>query len=372
MADRATALSESAVSPLRPRHEATVAAPLLGDMLRYFERKGVDPARILALAGLASDAANDPEARIPATRMAQVWAHGVSVTGDADLGLHTSEDARPGALGVLGYLVLTSETVREALLVAARFFSLLNDGLELTVDGGEPGQRDHLTITLRSRPGVDDAWREDPRQLSETVVSGVLHQVRQMSDRPVAPARVTFRHPVPATGTREHARIFGIPVIFGAADDGISFDASVGALAVHAAHPAVHAALRAQADALLASVEGEDALRARARRAVAVRLRAGPPRLDDIGRDLAMSGRSLQRALADSGGSFQDLVDDVRRELATRMLARDGTTAAEVALLAGFAEPASFSRAFRRWTGTTPGDWARRARPSSSALNVDR
>jgi AraC-like DNA-binding protein len=340
-------------------------------MLRYFERVGVDPARVLALAGLPRDAADDPEARIPATRMAQVWLQGAAVTGDADLGLHTSEAARPGALGLLGYLLLTSETVRDGLLVAVRFFSLLNDGLELTVEGGEPGQRGLMTIALRARPGVDDAWRLAARQDAEAVVSGVLHQVRAMSDRAVAPAKVTFRHPVPATGTREHARIFGVPVIFGAADDAISFDAAVGALPVHAAHPTVHAALRAQADALLATVEGEDALRARARRAVAVRLRNGPPRLDDIGRDLAMSGRSLQRALADSGGSFQDLVDDVRRELATRLLARDGATAAEVALLAGFAEPASFTRAFRRWTGTTPGDWARRARPATPSLSAD-
>ncbi len=70
-----------------------------------------------------------------------------------------------------------------------------------------------------------------------------------------------------------------------------------------------------------------------------------------------MSARSVQRALRAEGTSYQLLLDDVRRELALRHLAVRGTSAAEVAFLTGFSEPSAFSRAFRRWTGSTPGEF---------------
>ena len=68
-----------------------------------------------------------------------------------------------------------------------------------------------------------------------------------------------------------------------------------------------------------------------------------------------MSTRSLQRKLRDEGITYQQIVDDVRSRMATQHLSKPGTTAAEVAFLLGFSEPSAFARAFRRWTGTTPG-----------------
>ena len=72
---------------------------------------------------------------------------------------------------------------------------------------------------------------------------------------------------------------------------------------------------------------------------------------------LGVSERTLQRRLTELGRSFSDVVEDFRHEEAARLLATPGIPLVEVASRLGYAEQTSFTRAFRRWTGTTPGAW---------------
>ena len=80
----------------------------------------------------------------------------------------------------------------------------------------------------------------------------------------------------------------------------------------------------------------------------------GVPTLTDIAGRLAMSGRTLQRKLAEQGLSFQSLIDEARRELAEELLRDSRIPLADVAFLTGFADQSAFTRAFKRWAGQTP------------------
>ena len=89
----------------------------------------------------------------------------------------------------------------------------------------------------------------------------------------------------------------------------------------------------------------------------------GEPTMTRLARGLATTPRTLHRRLAKSGTSFTDILDRVRRELATAYLLRQGLSVNEVAGLLGFADAGAFVRAFRRWFDTTPGQWRMRAAP---------
>jgi AraC-like DNA-binding protein len=90
-------------------------------------------------------------------------------------------------------------------------------------------------------------------------------------------------------------------------------------------------------------------------------MRHGDPSLTTVGERVAMGPRTLQRRLKDQGVEFKALVDDTRRLFAVTYLRKPDHTLAEIAYLLGYSEVSAFNRAFRRWTGSTPSEYRRRA-----------
>ncbi len=146
------------------------------------------------------------------------------------------------------------------------------------------------------------------------------------------------------------------------------FDAEVSAIAFHreslavpmkSPRPELCRLLEAHGEELLRRLPSQGDLLDLARRALLEELRGGEPELGTIARKLGMSGRTLQRRLRVLGASHQDLLDEVRRDLALRYLKDPSLAVAEVSFLLGFSEVSNFYRAFRRWTGSTPLEFRR-------------
>ena len=131
---------------------------------------------------------------------------------------------------------------------------------------------------------------------------------------------------------------------------------------VRAANAALLTMFVQHADDALGRLDERGPVSRRLLQVLATRLQGGAPTLEQVARALAMSPRSLQRALRDEGMSYQALLDVARRDLAMRHLDAPDGSAAEVAFLLGFADASAFTRSFRRWTGSTPGAWRSRNR----------
>ncbi|MDA0748427.1 MAG: helix-turn-helix domain-containing protein [bacterium] len=107
-------------------------------------------------------------------------------------------------------------------------------------------------------------------------------------------------------------------------------------------------------EAELSKIEDDASLDQRVRIQISQALSEGVPAISDVASHLSMSGRTLQRRLADRGYSYQTLVDESRRQLAKRLLQQTDYSLVEVAFMTGFSEQSAFTRAFRRWEGQTP------------------
>lgn len=294
-----------------------------------------------------------PHERLPGSSAARLWDAAIALTGDPLLGLHLTEHYRTGALSILGYVILNCRTGLEVLERLARFAALLNDGIHVrtSVDGPL------VVVHFETSGTVGDALADDDRQEMETMAAGVVLTLRRVVDRPFVPAQVWFRHAAQGP-VAEYHRIFGAPVRFGQAEHRVALPHADLAVPIPTADPTLLQLFETHAAERLGTLTQRGETTQRVLRLLVSGLTGTAPDLERVARALATSARQLQRTLHDEGTSFQALLDEVRRDTALARLRTPGATASEVALLLGFSEASAFTRAFRRWTGTTPSAWA--------------
>ncbi|MEO0981738.1 MAG: AraC family transcriptional regulator ligand-binding domain-containing protein [Pseudomonadota bacterium] len=188
---------------------------------------------------------------------------------------------------------------------------------------------------------------------NEASLSAVATISQEVSSAPFSPLAVFFKHQARGD-TGVFAAHFGCPVRFGAARDAILVSEETLATPNKLGDDTIAHFFDRHLERELATLSDASSLDQRVRLTVSQRLSEGVPNLSDIASALGMSGRTLQRRLADNGRSFQGLVDIARRELAQQLLRDTDYSLAEIAFLTGFAEQSGFTRAFKRWAGQTP------------------
>ena len=329
--------------------EPTLAASLLIDFLGYLERQGVRTADVCRHANVDPGIVDEPNSRVPASFMERLWSSGERLTGDPDLGLHSAEAYNPGALSIVGYVILSCRTTGQALDRLARYAPLLNEGLRVTMTRGNGTTACAFDAVER----FDSFVKHAPRQAMETLAAGVVVTLQRLATVAVQPSAVTFRHAPPAS-IAEHLRILGPTVRFDQPENSVVYPSSALEASMLSADPALLEVFEADARKRLEQLDSRGPVSGRILAILAARLKGEVPTLASIASELAMSERSIQRSLREERTSYRELVDEVRKELALEHLARTGTSATDVAFLLGFSEQSAFTRAFRRWTGSAP------------------
>jgi len=262
-----------------------------------------------------------------------------------ELPLRVGPLMRPDDYGALGLAWKSAPSIRQSLERVARFCRLWTDNMTYEVREREGGVEFVLHRFGERRLGM--------RLSNEATVASAVSLIRQTSSAKFRPSAVYLEHAAPST-TTEHENYFGCPVHFGAADDAISIADEALDHPNHLADDGISRFLLAHLEAEIDALEDRGSLGDLARRTISQSLSEGVPKMADVARRLAMSERTLQRRLSEQSLSFQNLVEDTRRLLATNLLRQVRYSMSEVAFLTGFSEQSAFNRAFKRWTGRTP------------------
>jgi AraC-like DNA-binding protein len=331
------------------RREATLATSLVIDFLGFLERQGHPLTDVCRTAGIDPDIVRQPNSRVPAAFMERLWPLAVQLTGDPDVGLHSAESYNPGALSIVGYVVLSCRTAGEALDRLTRYAPLLNEGLRVEIDE----RAGRTTCRFSAVEELDSFLRRDARQVMETLAAGIVVTLTRLATGPLKPIEVTFRHRAPAS-IDEHLRILGPAVRFEQPQDAVVYLGTTLETPFISADPTLLDVFEGDARRRLQALAARGGVSGRVLTFLGTRVKGAVPPLSEVAADLAMSERSIQRSLSEEQTSYRQLVDEVRKSLAIEHLSRPGTSATDVAFLLGFSEPSAFTRAFRRWTGTAP------------------
>jgi AraC-like DNA-binding protein len=292
---------------------------------------GLDPAAVCRAAGVSGDGAP-----IGLDDLGRVLAHAEAVSGDPLLGLHMAERAQ--GRGVLSYLARAQRTVGEGLLAFSRFANTTWGAGVIRVE--RRGARGFVGFHLAP---------ELPRHAVEFLLA---RTARALPRRPTATREAWFGH-APGGPTPEYERVLRCRARFRQRETGLSLPADDFARPLRTANPEAAAALATA----LAQPPAPRATTMTARVAAAVEAslaRGRPIEREALARSLGMGGKTLARRLALEQRRFSDVVDDVRRTLARRLVADDALDLGEVAARVGFADLTAFGKAFRRWFGEPP------------------
>jgi AraC-like DNA-binding protein len=310
-------------------------------------------ARARLLQQLGDTDFSTPLARVPMARLIALFNAAVGMTGRADLGLEFGRRVQPGTYSTLGYALMTCDTLADAIALVPHYRRLVFDY----------GYSD-TALTLAGEQ-VEFAWLVQPGKLpycvplAEATLAGWYSFGRWISNAELALSSVHFAHDAPAD-VAPYSAYFGCPVHFGQARNALLFPRGLLDLPLSQADRSLHLAMREQARAALDQVFGGTGIGQRARQALARLLPKCEASLEAVAAALELAPRTLQRRLRDEGLNFKQVLDSLRRDLALVYLADASLSSLDIALLLGYAEQSSFTRACKDWTGNTPTEYRRR------------
>jgi AraC-like DNA-binding protein len=263
-------------------------------------------------------------------------------------GLRVARRFPRGMYGLTEFAARTAPTLGDAWNRVARYIGLLNELVVIRVDA-----HGKTAVIDEHIPGAPECLG---RHANEFFVSLVVLQSREMCGVPVVPRRVHLAHRAPVDSSALHEAL-GCDLVFGADANRVEFDPEILRLPLLSADAPLHSLLDGQAQKAMAARSSPSRLVGLVRASIADNLMA-PRTLDAVASTIRLSPRTLQRRLGEEGATFQQLVDDVREQMARREIAA-GRGLAEIAANLGYASIPPFLRAFKRWTGMTPGAYRR-------------
>jgi AraC-like DNA-binding protein len=334
----------------------TIDAVWVKFVAKRLERQGLSATDLLRRAEVKPYVLNQKSARIPFYQHAALLDLAAKATENGCFGLDlAANQGDPRDNGLLVYTALSSKTLGEALRVLKRYFHVLNEAIDVSVEFSPR----EVTIDYR----LSDARLATPRQAMEFGAANFVRTLRFLTNSRLRPVEVKFRH------SRDHElakfeRFFGCPVRFGTRHNSLTFSRRQLALPLATADKRLHGLLTGYCEEILASREDSSPdLRHRVERIIARLLCRGEAETGAVAHELGMSVRTLARRLGDLGVSFGQILDELRHDLAVRYLRDPNLSLSQIAFLLGYSELSAFSHAFRRWTRTTPGEWRTKHAP---------
>jgi len=313
-------------------HTRTVAIHYVRAALRACP----SPSDVLAAAGIPATLLADDRARVTPTQYTKLVQALWEVLDDEFMGFGPRPSKR-GTFAMMCLLAVHCPDLESALRRGLAFYALFDEPLELSLDDG----RFHLHV-----PGDTDHF------LTESLLV-LWHRFSSwLIGRRIPLREAAFAYPEP-THAAEYHLIFGCPLTFGAPATAISFDPRFLRMPVVQDEAALRRFLRHSPAELLSRRDYGADTAGHVRRLLGGEVSG----LEAVATRLGVSAPTLRRRLAAEGTSFREVREQLLRDQAVASLVRGGESVEELALRLGFSEASAFHRAFKRWTGSSPGSY---------------
>lgn len=338
----------------------SVSICFVDEALTCIRQRGLDPNALLMQAGISPELLSFPTARVSSRRYGALWHLIAQAIDDEFFGMDRHR-MKAGSFTLLCHAVIYSDTLERALLRATRFLRLVLDDLV-----GELSRDDESAHIVLKDLHSGSALQQDMNTMASRAFAYgtymvILHGLAcWLVGRRIPISSAAFSCDTPPY-TDEWRILFSQNLSFNQDRSRISFPVSYLDMPNIQNERTMKEFLRSAPANFLVKYKNSASLAAKIRR----RLREWPPAswpdFDTLARQLHASSATLRRRLSDEGESYQSIMDELRRDLAISLLGDTRMSILEIAAELGFSESSAFHRAFKKWTGTRPGEYRRDA-----------
>jgi AraC-like DNA-binding protein len=322
----------------------TISASTTAILFKLMGSYGLDNEAIYYAAGICKDDFNNPDKRITYKTMHELWKKADELINEPCFGLSTVKIWRPSDLSALGYAWLASSSLRTALNRLSRYLRIATDFYSLNLS--EQGDNFVLDFDFKDKTTLLTP------QLDASMAI-VLEMCRINYITSLDPISVSLTHSVNSCQSEYYA-YYCCPINFDQAVNTIVLPLDAIDKTLPSSNPYL-AQLHDQIMIKYLSILDKKNIIDRIKKIIAEILPSGELSDQKVADELHLSSRSLQRRINDNGTTFKQLLRSVREELACEYLLKKDYSLSEIAFQLGFSEQSSFTRAFKHWTGQTPG-----------------
>ncbi len=313
---------------------------------------GITPKQTLHDTHINPDLLNNQVKRITGDEFQRIIRYLIDKTQDPCFGLKSARYVQPGSYSVLGYMVMNCKNLKDAMTKAPTYEALIGDmgitDISILEDGNTEirwnCQYTDTTVRMHMIDNVLGSW---------------VNFARFLVDRPDGkPKQIWLERALPSDEIRkQYEATFRCPIRFNAPYNCIIADEHLLGLPMRQPDAQLLKTLESHAEILMADISKDQPLPLQTKNVIKGLLLEGIPRKEMVAKRLGLTERTLQRRLQQFDTSYQNILDDLRKEQATELLTQTELPIQEIAARLGFSEPRSFHRSFKAWVGTTPGEY---------------
>lgn len=311
---------------------------------------GINVDRFLAEIGINKEAVNDSNGRTSFEDIIKLWDASAKITQNRMFGLDTSFFLPFGAIKVIDFVMITSQTAKESLSKFVRYYTLINRVFSLGTR--TKGEFTHLQLHNPTDPNFF------PVQYIDYIFAAILTRLRITADMNLNPSELHFTCSAPKD-LDKYYHVFRAPIKFNQRVNQMIIAKDMLNMVQPYGDPHLCEMLDCHAQKLINQLPSNKDILLELRAILRQGLYLGETGIDNSAKKLGISRRNLQRKLKSRGISYRTLLDQIRCDLAQHLLSKQGESIEATAYLIGYSEQTSFYRAFKRWTGKTPQEFCK-------------
>ena len=333
----------------------TVAAGFPKAFLDFAVSKGADRRALIERSGIAPGDLDKQDNRVPLENYVALLKAGIELCKEPALALLFGEAVSLPDISIVGLIGMDTEDVEAGRRQMNRYVPLMLDE-----DNGDDADRiefvneaGKIWLKFTSRIYIENPLITESGFARAACGARAMLKSRGISDDNLFLKEIHFTHEEPGYRA-EYDRIFGVPLVFGSHSNAFLLDKDFLSFSLPRTNPYLSGILTDHADKLLKNLESSKSFRGRVESLLIPMLHTRETSIETVARQLGVSRQTLFRRLKTEGTNFEKVLDELRHKLALHYLNEKKISVNETSYLLGFSEPSAFSRAFKRWTSTSP------------------